>query len=336
MERMFRSVTKIEKQMQNYGVNALRLRTTLAAPALTTNSDSTDQQEEGRDLTLKLKQMCKHLCQANHRLFARCCFRFPCASNAGCHDPETPSPRSTKTNKMASKKRAVLQMAFGYAGAWSLVWTPYFLPSLSSMLQNLTKTLWWSCWFPLFLCKVSSTLSCSWHPKCEPRERWQCSGQEQEIAATTKTKTTSIWHGAKHFARLTWTEVVVWRIVWEITIVQKGGLPRRQLERLVKLFVLYLKELNHAQGRQEVLHLLSSRYQRVVLRKWWEVWSAAASWSRETEGPKRLSSTVYFVIEIWFQWVVKKVQASQYLGMCSLNLKERMNCICFNEWENRN
>jgi hypothetical protein len=57
------------------------------------------------------------------------CFRvFPsCAgTNAGCyHDPDTP-PRSTtrKSNQiMTSQKRAVLHMAFGYAGAWMLGWT---------------------------------------------------------------------------------------------------------------------------------------------------------------------------------------------------------------------
>jgi hypothetical protein len=119
---MFRSVAKIEQRMQNYGVNALRrLRTAPAAP--TTNSDSTDQQE-ARGFVLKLKQVVKYLCQANHR-FAMWCFRFPCAGNVGCYDPERPS-RETKSNKMASQKRAVLQMAFGYAGAWLLVWAPFF------------------------------------------------------------------------------------------------------------------------------------------------------------------------------------------------------------------
>ena len=71
--------------------------------------------------------MIKYFCQAHHRFTRWSCFRFPCAGNAGgCHDPERPSS-STKSNKMASQKRAVLQMAFGYAGAWLLVWTPYFV-----------------------------------------------------------------------------------------------------------------------------------------------------------------------------------------------------------------
>ena len=133
MVRMFRSVTKIEKKMQKYGVNALRLRTTLAAP--TTTNNSTDQQE-ARDLGLKLKEIVKYLCQANHR-FAMFCFQCPpCAGNAGRHDPDRPS-RTTKSNKMATKKRAVLQMAFGYAGAWLLVWAFYFVA-----VVNRTYTLW--------------------------------------------------------------------------------------------------------------------------------------------------------------------------------------------------
>jgi hypothetical protein len=42
MITMYRSVAKIEKQMQNYGVGALRLRALLAPP---TNHSSGDQQE---------------------------------------------------------------------------------------------------------------------------------------------------------------------------------------------------------------------------------------------------------------------------------------------------
>jgi hypothetical protein len=113
MVLMVRSVTKVEEQLQKYGVNALRLRTTVVA-APTTNNNSADQQE-ARGFAL----------QTNHR-FARCCFPCPFAGNAGCYDPERPS-RTTKSNKMASQKRAVLQMAFGYAGAWLLVWTPFFV-----------------------------------------------------------------------------------------------------------------------------------------------------------------------------------------------------------------
>jgi hypothetical protein len=34
---------------------------------------------------------------------------------------------ATKSNKMTSQKRAVLHMAFGYAGTRLLVWSPYFV-----------------------------------------------------------------------------------------------------------------------------------------------------------------------------------------------------------------
>jgi uncharacterized membrane protein len=123
MVMMYRSVTKIENRVQKYGVGSLRLRTTPAAP---TNTSSSADQQEARGFVLKLKKIVKYLCQANHR-FAMWCFRCPpCAGNAGCYDPEMPS-RTIRSNKMASKKRAVLQMAFGYAGAWFLVWSPYFV-----------------------------------------------------------------------------------------------------------------------------------------------------------------------------------------------------------------
>merc|ERR1719223_860507 len=112
--------------MQKYGVSTLRLRTTLAAP--TTNASNSTDQHEARGFALKLKQMGKYLCQTNHRfaMCSCCCFPYLCAGNAGCYYPERPS-RATKSNKMASQKRAVLQMAFGYAGAWLLVWTPFFV-----------------------------------------------------------------------------------------------------------------------------------------------------------------------------------------------------------------
>jgi hypothetical protein len=66
--------------------------------------------------------------QTNHR-FALCCLPCPaCAENADCDDPERPSYRTTKSNKKTSKKRrAVLNMAVGYAGAWLLTWTPFFV-----------------------------------------------------------------------------------------------------------------------------------------------------------------------------------------------------------------
>jgi hypothetical protein len=124
MARMFRSVAEIEKRMQQYGVNALRFRTTLGA-APTTNDNSANQQEETRGFTSKLKEIGKKLClisnasQTNHRnAIPVCCF--------SCFDPERPSS-ATISNNMTFQKRAVLHMAVGYSCAWLLVWTSFFV-----------------------------------------------------------------------------------------------------------------------------------------------------------------------------------------------------------------
>jgi hypothetical protein len=125
MGSMFRSVSRIEKQMQNYGVGALRFRTIPAAPTNTTSPD----QQEGSYFLIKMKKLGKYLCltadasQTNDGL-AVCCFRRPRQS------------RATKSNKMKSQKRAILHMAFGYAGAWLLVWTPFFVYSMFLFVHN--------------------------------------------------------------------------------------------------------------------------------------------------------------------------------------------------------
>ena len=59
----------------------------------------------------------------SHRFFAIPVFCFCCPGNDCCcyDDPETTRPlRKTKSNRMTLQKRAVLHMAFGYAGAWLL------------------------------------------------------------------------------------------------------------------------------------------------------------------------------------------------------------------------
>ena len=134
MVAMFRSVSNIEKQMQKYGVRALRSRTALAAQ--TTNTNSTDHQEAtGFGLAFKIKELGKYLfcftadaSQMNHR-FAICYFRCLFAD-----DQEKLSLPSIKSNKMKTQKRAVLRMAFGYAGAWLLVWSPFFFQQIVSMI----------------------------------------------------------------------------------------------------------------------------------------------------------------------------------------------------------
>jgi hypothetical protein len=120
MTMMFRSVAKIEKKMEQYGVRALRFRATLVA-APTANNNSTNQEEE-RGFAVTLKKLGKYLCSRADAT-SQTNLRFPCA---GRYDPERP-PCTTKCNKMKTKKRAVLYMAFGYAGSWLLVWAPFFV-----------------------------------------------------------------------------------------------------------------------------------------------------------------------------------------------------------------
>ncbi len=140
MTTMFRSVSKIEKQeMHEYEVRPHRFRTTPAG-APTTNNHANHQQE-ARGFAAKMKKLGKYLClkadasQTNYR-FAICCLRYPCAGHAaGCYDPERPS-RTTKSNKMTSRKRAVLNMAHGYAGAWLFVWTHYLVMIISVVVTK--------------------------------------------------------------------------------------------------------------------------------------------------------------------------------------------------------
>ncbi len=147
MLSMFRSVTDIEKRMENYGVKALRLRTKPLAMPTTTNTNSADQQRAIGFALRMVKKLGKLLClkapdasQTNRHRFqiiSRCCFPCPPFAGDDSYDPERPSPRSTtKSNKMKTQKRAVLNMAFGYAGAWLLVWSSYFAFALTFLLTN--------------------------------------------------------------------------------------------------------------------------------------------------------------------------------------------------------
>jgi hypothetical protein len=53
--------------------------------------------------------------------------------------------------------------------------------------KHLPLTTWSSLHRSWHLCKVSLTFSCSWPPKCEPRERWQCGGGQQDEGPRTDT-----------------------------------------------------------------------------------------------------------------------------------------------------
>jgi len=118
MTSMYRSVTKIEKQMQNYGVGALRLRTAPAAPP----SDAPQDARRREGFALKMKKLGNYmLCQTTRRRGS--------------------SLQKTKSNKMKSQKRAVLNMAFGYAAAYLIVTSSYFVAILSIIiLKSVTDT----------------------------------------------------------------------------------------------------------------------------------------------------------------------------------------------------
>ena len=93
--------------MQNYGVSALRHRTTPLPTA--------DQLEE-RGFAIKMRKFVSNYL----------CCRY--------EDAGTRSSRATKSNKMKSQKRAVLlHMAYGYAlAAWLVVWLPYLVVIFSN------------------------------------------------------------------------------------------------------------------------------------------------------------------------------------------------------------
>ncbi len=113
MVLMYRSVAKVEKDISKYGVNALRLRAR-EIPShshVKTNDDvPTDSEESTRGrLDLLLTRFKKVIS----------CFRqmTMCTKQ---------NPR--RSNKQAtSKKRAILHMANGYAGAWMSIYVPYLI-----------------------------------------------------------------------------------------------------------------------------------------------------------------------------------------------------------------
>ena len=93
MTLMYRSVTIIERRMQNYGVNTLRTKVALGS------ADNTSQQEEPRCFLSKLMGMLKGYFKST----------------------------KTRSNTVRSQKRAVLHMAIAYAASWLLVYGTYSL-----------------------------------------------------------------------------------------------------------------------------------------------------------------------------------------------------------------
>ncbi len=100
---------------------------------LSTTNDNSAENQKTEGFAVKLKKLGKYLCltaadasQTNYR-FIMCFFRY-------C-DPERLT-RSTKSNQMIFQKRAVLHMASGYAGAWLLVFTPFFVYAIFLIITN--------------------------------------------------------------------------------------------------------------------------------------------------------------------------------------------------------
>ncbi len=124
-------------------------------------------------------------------------------------------------NELFCKWLLVIQVHGYWFGLLILFWWFLFCYKIRTTTRHFVA---FYCFHGSYLFKVSSIFSCSWPPKCEARERCQCDEEEEHMATTTilikKTSSSIIWHGAKHFTRLTWIEVVFSRIgAWEITIV---------------------------------------------------------------------------------------------------------------------
>ena len=103
MTMMYRAVLKIEKKMTNYGVASLRLRVN----SCSRTKNRFDGEDKNQDVRKTIKEYCKSIVSFGSR------------SNKL-------SVRS-KSNNVAFQKRAILNIAFGYALAWFLQQAPYIL-----------------------------------------------------------------------------------------------------------------------------------------------------------------------------------------------------------------
>ena len=105
---MYRSVAKIEKNMRNYGVSALRLNARRSGG--TTNhsqnaANNSTQSANDQGIMCRIKRLLVYMIPS-----LRC--------------DEHPASRS---NRATSQKRAILLMATGYALAWGFAWMPFFI-----------------------------------------------------------------------------------------------------------------------------------------------------------------------------------------------------------------
>jgi len=123
---MYRSVSKIEKNMRNYGVGALRLKARSGGgnrgenTETANNTTCTNDQHDGVLRRVKRLVMC---------MIPRC-----------LHHRDQPRPTSM-SNGATSQKRAILYMAAGYALAWAFVHIPFmisffFINSNATLILN--------------------------------------------------------------------------------------------------------------------------------------------------------------------------------------------------------
>ena len=107
---MYRSVSKIEKNMRKYGVNALRLKARSGGRGNRGNNAETNSTRSANDqgIMSRIKRLLM-------RMIPRCLHS---------RDDQPPKSRSTRAT---SQKRAILYMAAGYALAWAFVFVPFMI-----------------------------------------------------------------------------------------------------------------------------------------------------------------------------------------------------------------
>ena len=112
---MYRSVSKIEERMRNYGVSMLRLnaQSVRVVGNRGENAERTNTRTRGANDQHRVMRRVK-------RLFMCVCVIPRCLRR----DDQPPISRS---NRATSQKRAILHMAAGYAFAWALVWIPFMI-----------------------------------------------------------------------------------------------------------------------------------------------------------------------------------------------------------------
>ncbi len=109
MTIMFRTVARIERRSQRYGIGALRLSRSHEDPIV--EDSAGNEQHLVRRIILRFKMIIKRFVK-----------RLVCRSD---DDRERGSITAiTRRASPLSHKRAVLYMASGYAAAWAVVWVP--------------------------------------------------------------------------------------------------------------------------------------------------------------------------------------------------------------------